>query len=100
KDILGDGRPRHERRLLKDEADMRCVSPVAPADATRGRLRETGDNAQERALAAARGSKEADEGLPPDREIDARERLGAVAEAARDVLEGEERRGFRSRAGQ
>ena len=66
--LLSDRRPRHQRRLLEDEADLalwRAGDVVGrgarPFDRARGRLAEPGDDAERRRLAAAGGAEQADE---------------------------------------
>ncbi len=97
-DVVGDGCPRHQRRLLEDET----YGPRAGRAATRGtvgdparaaaRLGKAGDDAKQRALAATRGAEQADEGAAFDGKIDAVERDDAVAEGLTDAVEGDEGR--------
>ena len=67
-DIARDGAPRHQRRVLKDEADAAgrdAASSLGAAEMQRAasgrRLAETGDDAQQRALAAAGRTQQAQE---------------------------------------
>ena len=75
--------PRHQRRVLKDKADPPARRPAAIA-AGRGqgqmphslaRRDQPGDDAQQRALAAARGAEQAEELAAADSEIDRRRAL-------------------------
>ena len=65
-------------------AASRSAPPVA--------LAEAGDQAQRRALAAARGAEQAQELAPADGEVEAGQRLRAVGEALGDAMQGDERR--------
>ena len=88
-DVAPHGQPREERGLLEHEAG----ALGADVDAAGRRLVETGDEVEQRALAAARRAEQADELALRDVERHALERdhlLAAGAEHLRDVGDGDD----------
>ncbi len=92
RDVVADGRPRQQRRVLEDVGDATGAagrSGVGAHDGhrARGRLREAGDQAEDRRAAAARGPSEGDQLTGRDREVERRERARAVRERLLDAGE-------------
>src|SRR6185312_3423022 len=87
-DVVPHRRPRHQRRFLEDEADMPPHLALALDAALRWR-RQAGNDAQERALAAARGPEKAHEAAGRYSHINGLERFCAAAEGLADAGQGE-----------
>src|SRR5262249_50179964 len=72
------GEPRKQSGLLEHDATIkpRLLDPLsAEADFTLHRLHEPGDNAQERAFSAARGTKQAEKLIARDRDLEILKRV-------------------------
>ena len=96
-DVGEDAGPRHQGRLLEDEADILIgaglASPVAgdirrPCNRTGGRIAQAGNDAKRGRLAATRRSQQADEIPVRNVERHVAQRDRAVGEGLRDVPEG------------
>ena len=95
---VGDGgRPRHQRRVLEDEAEIALgttggiIGRRRPVDAAGAGCAEPGDHAQQRRLAAARRAQQADELALREVEIDIPDRERAVAELLGDPGDADQR---------
>ena len=91
-DIVGDGEPRQQARLLEDDADLlvrRGDRHAVEHDLALGRRVEAGDGAQQRGLAAARAADHHDDLARRDVERDAVERAHAVGIGLADAVEHE-----------
>src|SRR5262249_44147918 len=91
-DIARDGEPRHQARLLEHHRDLvaRAVDhPAVERRTAAARRIEPGEQAQQRALAAAALAQHRDQLALGEREIDRAERGKAVLEAARQAFDGE-----------
>src|SRR5262249_58127276 len=87
-DVLSHRHPWKQRVVLEHHAAVAGRAgdlPAAHHHLASGRLLESGNETQQRRLAAARGADEADELSRPDREIDAGERFD-LAVAGRKAL--------------
>jgi hypothetical protein len=90
-DVARHGQPREQRRLLEHH---RGAQPVAEDDLACRRMVETGDQVEQRRLAASGGADEADELALVDRQRDLIEGSDgpiAVAEALRCSLDAQRR---------
>src|SRR5262245_32544669 len=88
-----DARPRHECRRLENERELpafsaSCSERIAPPREGASRWRdETGDQVEQRRLAATGGPKQRDELAAPNVEVDWRERMRAVREPFLDAAD-------------
>jgi hypothetical protein len=90
--VAPGGGPRHQGRLLEHEADVAAraqhvLAAGPPDDPSGARRAEPGDQAQRRALAAARRPEQAQELVLADAEVEALQRDDAIRERLADALE-------------